>query len=111
MYLDSRKDEASSVETRSSGSGKKNMNKDTEELSVKVSDATRREPADQTTIRQETMNQAFPVVTNQGIVQTRDEAGDSVGFQGRSGKKMVVPERAVSDQRMDMEDKMIKEEM
>ena len=93
MYLDSRKDEASSVETRNSGSGKKKMNKDTEELSVKGSDATRREPADQTMIRQETMNQVFPVVTDQGIVQTRDEAGDSVGFQGRSGKEMVVPER------------------
>ena len=111
MYLDSRKDEASSVETRNSGSGKKKMNKDTEELSVKGSDATRREPADQTMIRQETMNQVFPVVTDQGIVQTRDEAGDSVGFQGRSGKEMVVPERAVSDPGMDMEDKMIKEEM
>ena len=37
-------------------------------------------------IRQETMNQVFLVVTDQGIVQTRDEAGDSVGFQGRSGK-------------------------
>ena len=56
MYLDSRKDEASSVETRNSGSGKKKMNKDTEELSVKGSDATRREPVDQTMIRQETMN-------------------------------------------------------
>ena len=62
-------------------------------------------------IRQEIMNQVFPVVTDQGIVQTRDEAGDSVGFQGRSGKEMVVPERAVSDPGMDMEDKMIKEEM
>ena len=51
MYLDSRKDEASSVETRNSGSGKKKVNKDTEELSVKGSDATRREPADQTMIR------------------------------------------------------------
>ena len=111
MYLDSRKDEASGVETRSSGSGKKKMNKDTEELSVKGGDATRREPADQTMIRQETTNQVFPVVKDQGIVQTRDEAGDSVGFQGRSGKKMAVPEIAVSDQRMDMEDKMIKEEM
>ena len=32
-------------------------------------------------------------------------------FQGRSGKEIVVPERAVSDPGMDMEDKMIKEEM
>ena len=68
MYLDSRKDETSSVETRNSGSGKKKMNKDTEELSVKGRDATRREPADQTMIRQETTNQVFPVVTDQGIV-------------------------------------------
>ena len=38
MYLDSRKDEASSAETKNSGSGKKKMNKDTEELSVKGSE-------------------------------------------------------------------------
>ena len=51
MYLDSRKDEASSMETRNSGSGKKKMNRDTEELSVKGSDGIRREPADQTMIK------------------------------------------------------------
>ena len=55
------------------------------------------------------MNQVFLVVTDQGIVQTRDEAGDSVEFQGRSGKKMVVPETAVSDQRMVYERKSVKE--
>ena len=33
------------------------------------------------------------------------------GFQRRSGKEMVVPERAASDPGMDMEEKMIKEEM
>ena len=113
MYLDSRKDEASSMETRNSGSGKKKMNRDTEELSVKGSDGIRREPADQTMIRR-TRDYESSVSSgsaDQGIVQTRDEAGDSVGFQGRSGKEMVVPERAVSDPGMDMEDKMIKEEM
>ena len=99
------------METRNSGSRKKTTNKETEELSVKGSDATRREPADQAMITQETMNQVFPVVTDQGIVQTRDEAGDSVGFQGRSGKEMAIPERAVSDPGMDMEDKMIKKEI
>ena len=75
------------METRNSGSGKKKMNKDTEELSVKGSDATRREPADQTMIRQETMNQVFPVVTDQGIVQTRDEAGNSKGISRKIRKR------------------------